>query len=104
MSKTTITADMLDDKNSPLLGAVILDGDDRPQVSTVYENVEDAQTVKSLRLPTALYNKAVAAQHPNGFSGVVRDALAAYLDEPGEADVQHALEVITRAVSHPRAA
>lgn len=108
MSKTVIAADMINPdspEDAKLVGATILSGDDRPNVGVVFDSLEDLQTVKSLRLPTALYKTAVAQNHPQGFSGVVRDALTAFLaDEPDPASVRQALRVIQRAASRLEAA
>lgn len=81
MSKTVITAEMVGDPDSPLVGALILDGDDRPTVGTVYQSVDDALVARSLRLPKGLYEQAIALDHSAGFLGVVRDALEAHLNQ-----------------------
>lgn len=102
MSKTIITADMVDpdDPNAELLiGATILSGEDKPTIGTVFQSVEDATVVKSLRLPGSLYDAAVRRGHPNGFSGVVREALEAHLKYvPEQDEVKHALAVIQAAL------
>lgn len=99
MSKEIIT-----DPDSPLVGMTILSGEDRVTVNAVYDSVDDFNVVKSLRLPASLYRAAQERQHPNGFSGVVREALEAYL-APGNADdVRHALHVLQHAVDRLEAA
>jgi hypothetical protein len=108
MEEQTVSRETIDDDvargETALTGAVILSGSDRPRIGTVYDNASDAEVVKSLRLPTSLYNAAQQKQHPQGFSGVVRDALRAYLEEPSGEDVQHALTVIRAALEHRSAA
>lgn len=105
MSKTVITADMVDanDPNAQLLiGATILTGADKPTIGTVFESVEDATVVKSLRLPGSLYRAAVDKKHPHGFSGIVRDALEEFLGlTPSNDEVAKALRVIRAALDIP---
>lgn len=99
MSKDIITADMVGDPNSPLVGMTMFSGEDRVNVGTVYQSAEDLEVVKSLRLPGSMYTAAMALEHPNGFSGVVRDALAKHLNyKPNEAEVKNALKVIETAL------
>jgi hypothetical protein len=97
MAKEIITEELVG-PDSPLIGAVILTGEDRPKIGTVFNSVEDAVVVKSLRLPNSLYEQALKTNHPAGFSGVVRDALAAYLKEPDQESVRHALGVLEAAL------
>lgn len=101
MSKTVITAEMVGDPHSPLIGMTLLEGDDRIRVGTVFDSVEDAEVVKSLRLPKSMYEAARAKGHPQGFSGVVREALQQYLnDQPTKDDVRHALNVLHAALDN----
>lgn len=103
MSKTIITADMVSDKNSPLIGMTLVDGEDKVTVRIPPEGIP--MSVKSLRVPMDLYEKAEALQHPAGFSGVVRDALAAYLTPEHQADdARHALSVLQQVVTRLEAA
>lgn len=102
MSKTIITADMVGE-GSELIGMTLLDGEDKVTVGQVYDSLEDLQVVKSLRLPEKLYDAAIKQGHPAGFSGVVRDALVAYL-APERQDVRHALSVLQQAVNRMEAA
>jgi hypothetical protein len=100
MSKTVITADMVSDPNSPLIGMTLVSDADGVHVGQVFDDAEDAEVIKSLRLPKSLYNTAVSKNHPQGFSGVVRDALQEYLNlKPSKDDVEHALRVITAVLS-----
>lgn len=76
--------------------AVIVDNTD---MGPARDPAEVPMLVRSLRIPVGLYQAAAAAEHPNGFSGVVRDALTAYLAEPQADDVRHAMTVLARAVA-----
>lgn len=102
MSRTVITADMVGE-GSELIGMTLVDGEDKVTVGQIFDNPEDAQVVKSLRLPNSLYEAAIKQQNPAGFSGVVRDALVAYLT-PERQDVRHALAVLQQAVTRMEAA
>lgn len=93
MSKTLITQDMVE-PGSPLLGGYILDGEDRIRVNPISDDI----SIKSIRIPMSLYDAAMKLGHSNGFSGVVRDALHAYLEKPSVEDVENALAVIRRAI------
>jgi hypothetical protein len=94
------------DEKSPLIGMTLLDGEDRPTIGTVYDvDGQPMSLSKTIRVPADLVAAAEARNHPLGFSGVVRDALIAYLKpETGAAEVRHALSVLTQAVSRLEAA
>lgn len=80
-------------------------GDDRPNVATMSDPSGEAPTViKSLRLPPNLVDAAVAARHPDGFSGIVREALAEWLQRHTGAaattnDARQALATLQRAIA-----
>jgi predicted DNA-binding protein len=102
MSREIITAEMAG-AETHLIGVTILSGEDRPTIRNVYE--PDGKTVtKSLRLPTELAVRADAVEHPNGFSGLVREALEAYLQPPAKDDAENALRVLSQLVAERRAA
>jgi hypothetical protein len=58
----------------------VVDGADGVRARAVYESAEDApRVVKSVRVPEHMLAAAEAVGHPDGFSGVVREALDAWL-------------------------
>lgn len=87
--------------------AYIVTGADRLVATAVYDDeaaAVEAMTVKSVRLPQALIRAAEQAGHPDGFSGVVREAVAEWLHThaggPAVADdARHALAVLQRALA-----
>lgn len=104
MARELITAEDTGDPDSPLNGAYTLTDEDRVVIAAVYDSREDLDMVKSLRLPASLYRLAQKRNHPQGFSGVVRDALQEYLEEPSLDEIQHALTVINTAFRQSKAA
>ncbi len=65
--------------------------------------------VKSLRVPIGMYEAALAQQHPDGFSGVVREALGEWLarhgsPEQANADALAALATLQRFVGQQQSA
>jgi len=58
----------------------VADGADAIRVRAVYESPEDApRVIRSVRLPAYMVAGAEALGHPDGVSGVLRDALDAWL-------------------------
>lgn len=114
MSRTPISPD------DPLLGhlteggaadLVIADGDDRVRAANVYDTADDMpKEVKSVRLPAFMVRAAENVGHPDGFSGVVREALDAWLraDNAVPADelaqARAALVTLDRFLGHHRPA
>jgi hypothetical protein len=104
MSKTEITADMVGDPDSPLIGMTLLEDEDRINVGAVYDPSGQAPTViKSLRLPRDVVAAITASGHPDGFTGVVREALTEWFQrhsgrEADAADARQALATLTRLV------
>lgn len=79
MSRETI------EENDPDLahfaGGIIVTGDDRPQLKR-YDSPDDMpMMVKSVRVTIGLFEAVEKIGHPDGFSGVVREALAEYLEK-----------------------
>lgn len=102
MAKEIITEELVG-PGSPLIGATLLSGEDMPKFGpVVFDSADDAIVVRSLRLPNSLYEAAREMNHPAGFSGVVRDALAAHLN-PSQDDIRHALGVIEAALNQKAA-
>lgn len=61
--------------------------------------------VKSVRVPVGLYVRAEAVHHAEGFSGLLREALAEWLDrhegrDAQVADAMAALKILERVVAH----
>jgi hypothetical protein len=81
-----------------------LTGDDMPAVGAIIDPSGTAPTVvKSLRLPDSMVQAAAAANHPEGFSGVVREALTEWLERhtgtaAAQRDARQALATLQRVV------
>jgi hypothetical protein len=103
MSKTKITADLVG-ADSPLVGNTLLEGEDRVTVGSVVDPTGESPTVlKSLRLPQDLVEAIADSGHPDGFTGVVREALIEWQQRhqgrPAEiTDARHAVATLARLV------
>ena len=111
VSKTPISAD------HPLSHLVpegqsgyLAEGEDRITVREVDDEDGSVMIVtKSLRIPSSLASRTENAGHPEGFSGVMREAVAEWLErhsgaEAETADARAALAVLARVVArleHP---
>ncbi len=106
MSKTPITSD------HPLAhlvpagqSAYVAEGTDRITVGQVYnEDGSVMMVTKSMRMPASLASRAENVGHPDGFSGVVREAVTEWLErhtgaEAETDDAKAALAVLTRVVA-----
>jgi hypothetical protein len=88
----------------------VLDGEDRIQVGAVYDPSGQAPTViKSLRLPENVVEAIAASGHPDGFTGVVREALGEWFErhsgrEAEAHDARAAIATLTRLVERLEAA
>jgi hypothetical protein len=85
--------------------AYIAEGGDRITTGEVFnEDGSVMMVAKSLRMSASLASRAENAGHPDGFSGVVREAVAEWLErhtggEAEAADAKAALAVLTRIVA-----
>ncbi|WP_045747105.1 hypothetical protein [Actinoplanes rectilineatus] len=87
MSRTPISPD--DPDLGHLAGGTILGGEDRITVGHVYDDPEDVpMDVKTLRMPRRLVAAVEQQAHPEGFSGVVREAVAEWLERHGSPQAQ----------------
>ena len=99
MSKTPITSDAPDLGHLVAAAARVTVAEMRDPDGSV------AMVTKSLRLPSALAARAENAGHPDGFSGVVREALTEWLARHSGAqaeadDARAALAVLARVVGN----
>lgn len=107
MSKTQITRDDPDFGHLVPPGTdsvYLVDGEDRIEVGAVLDPSGQAPTViKSLRLSQDIVDAIYAAGHPEGFTGIVREALAEWMERhQGQQseirDARQAVAVLNRLV------